>query len=135
LTVFAFFVVIVAALPWDDGYLTLPPDSAAHYDDAGYRLLALVLAAGALTWAYRGRVEIGDKTLVIRYTLRTSIVPLAEIERVTPTRDGLAIVTRHGRQYSSPAFIGEKAPLARWLSRRTQSDELADAIMAARPPQ
>ena len=82
---------------------------------------------------YRARMEIRDGELVLQYTLTTRLISLDAITSVSPTDSGLSIETSDGAQYGSPAFIGEKSPLATWMRRRTGADEIADAIMSARP--
>jgi len=121
-------------LPWNDGTITLPPDGSGEYQhDLGYRLLGIALAAVLLTWVYRARMDLRQDDIVMRYMLWSRRVPLSEITNVTAGREGLSVETRGGATYGSPMFIGQKAPIAAWLRRRTQADEIAETIMDARP--
>jgi hypothetical protein len=121
-----------AALPTDDGVVTFPL-SGGYGDGIAYRLLAVVVAALFLALVHRARMEIRGRDLVMRYTLWSRSIPLAEITRVTAGREGLTVETCEGATHGSPAFIGGKAPLVAWLRRRTRSDAIAEQIMAARP--
>jgi hypothetical protein len=121
-------------LPWDDGSIALPPDGSGDYQhDLGYRFLGIVLAAVLLTWVFRARMDLHQDDIVARYMLSSRRISLSDITSVTSGREGLSIETRGGAAYGSPMFIGQKAPLASWLGRRTQADEIAEAIMNARP--
>jgi hypothetical protein len=130
---FAALCLTGVALPWEDGFTTIPPDGSGNYtDDLQYRALALILAALAIAMAFRARLELRRDELISRSLLRTQSIPLESIVGVTPTEAGLRIETRDGRSYGSPSFIGEKSRLSTMLGRRTRSDEIADAIMKAR---
>ena len=114
-----------AVLPWGG--------AASFWQDLGTRLGLVAVGAFWVCLTYRARMEIREGELVLRYTLTTRLIPLRAIASVSPEQSGLAFTTRDGDTFSSPAFIGEKAPLTRWLGRRTRADGIADTIMAARP--
>lgn len=127
-------MIIGALLPWNNGVLTFPLDGSGDYrQDLGYRLLAVALAGVFLAWVFRARMDLRQDFIVMRYMLRSRHISLAEVTSVTTGREGLSVETRDGSRYSSPMFIGQKAPLASWLHRRTRADEIAETIMKARP--
>lgn len=133
-TVVAVFMVGGALMPWEDGMMAFPPDGSGDYrHDMGFRLLLIALAAVLLAWVYRARMDLRQDDVVMRYLLWSRRIPLREIAGVTAGREGLNVETRNGATYGSPMFIGQKAPLASWLHRRTQADEIAERIMEARP--
>ena len=129
-TVLGVVVVVMACLPSRDGPVTFPLDgSGSIRDGMGYRLLGVAAVAFWLCRIYRARMELRSDELVLRYTLTTRVIPLHAIASVTPGRAGLVIETDDGARYGSPAFIGEKAPVATWLRRSTRADGIADLIM------
>jgi hypothetical protein len=111
-----------------------PPDGSGDYrHDIGFRRLLVALAIVLVAWVHRVRMDLGPDAVVMRYLLSSRRIPLRTIASVTAGRDGLSVETSDGVTHGSSMFIGQKAPLASWLHRTTQADEIAEMIMNARP--
>jgi hypothetical protein len=129
------FVVLAVVPASPDGFLSFPPtgDEGYYSADVPYRFGYVALAAGAAVLAVRGQMELADGRLTLQYVFHRKQLPLVSILAVTPTREGLVIETTDGRTHYSPTFVVEKAPISTWRGRRTRADDMADAILAARP--
>lgn len=133
----AVFMIAIAALPSDHGMLHWPPTGGEHYtvDEIPYQLGLIFVAACSVAVVHRTRVELDDDQLTLTYVFRRKVLPVQSIVSVETSRQGLIIKTQDGRTCLSPMGVGQKAPMAKWLGRRTRADDIADAIMArAQPP-
>ncbi len=111
-------------------FASLVPYSDATYTGSVETRLALGALAVALVWSVlRPRVRLAHDALEFRGVVRTQQLRLADLERVEPYRNGLAVTTKAGKTVLGPWGIGQKHE---W-SRRTESgaDRMALQIMAA----
>jgi hypothetical protein len=91
----------------------------------------LALAGGAVfnVALWRRGVAITAHEVVVRNLIRTYRVPLANVARALPGRDGVTIYTMDGQTIVARAITQD--PFARLTRQRSMADELAYAIVNA----